>query len=576
MRNYSEGAKNLSEEKVNLRFITLSVIIIVVLLTVIYSFQQYINTKKTIVSNITGEAQRLERILLEELDEVTYLLSVMVRQLSNVHTQDEVINLFQMYVQDKSLKEIFSVGNIVWVNKNQRAIIDAKNGVERRNRDAKNDFNIQRSRQFPGRIIWGTSKNHKSEKTLVGTISMVDPITNEYLGSLQAYFNISLLKKRLDHRTKHEYTSFAIIDLENEVLIRSDAILERYWGIKEGSYAPQKLLDIVKSMTLSNTKSYVSYLNPVTGQNYCVLQLSIPSFSLVVSADPAIMKHKLIRKVWFKFIETSAVSFGFLLFIIVIYRREVSLRYKAEEAYESAVRAGKDKSNFLAYTAHEIRSPLGFILTGSEMMKNQLLGPLPQEYKEYVSGIHNNAQSILDFITDILDEDQIIGGNFKIHNEVVNIASLVRRVIRGYKAQYAERKMIFKQKSLRNTPLVICDLRRISQVLNNLMSNAIKYSDDDSIITIEMQQHGDHEVLLSIADTGIGMNADEINLALMKYGAVRKKETNFVESYGLGLAIVKVILDAHQFKIEIVSVPGKGSTVKIIIPKHKLIFSSKV
>lgn len=583
MKNY-QFDKNLSDsgpvDGLNLKFITIAVIVIVMMLTVIYSIQQYISAKKQIIHSITEEAHGLEKILFEELEEASYLLLIMAKQLAQTKSTIAINNLFKSYTQAQDISDTFSIKNIIWINDKTLAIADYRKGVWSYQHDYSKKNEVIQSKKNAGRIVYNTIKGETNEKILVGTISITDPTTNQYLGSLQAYFNTKTLKQRLYERTKHYYTSFAIIDSEQIVFLQSDYILEKYLNLKENAAIPPKMLGPINGLVSGNKEAHASYLNSITGQNYYLMKLGIAPFILLVNADPEVMKHKIIKKIWFKFVETSAVSFGFLLLIVAIYKREVLLRRKAEESYNVAAKAWRDKSDFLAYTAHEIRSPLGFILTGSEMMKNQLLGPMPKEYREYVAGIYSNAQSILDFITDILDEDQIVGGNFKIFNKVINLSSLVRRIIRNHKVRFDERKIIFKQTINRGgaLPLVICDIKRMGQVLSNLMSNAVKYSSPDSVITVELGiDENTDEMVLSIIDQGVGMSEEEISIALAKYGTVRKQhESHLIESYGLGLAIVKMLVEAHGFILRITSKTGVGTKISIVIPKHSLIYSNRI
>jgi len=260
-----------------------------------------------------------------------------------------------------------------------------------------------------------------------------------------------------------------------------------------------------------------------------------------------------------------------LIIIISIYKRETSLRTKAEKATIIANNATKAKSNFLAFTAHEIRSPLGFILTGSEVMSKELFGTLPQNYIKYAEGIHNNAQIILDFITDILDENQIIEGQFKIVNSLNKIQDIIAQVISVY---LGKKNISIVTDFDPKLPLLICDKRRITQVIDNLINNSIKYSNENTTITISAKLH-ENQMIVTITDQGIGMKEHEIPIALSKYGTINKNDYTKGGSYGLGLPIVKMLLDAHDAILEIRTNNGKGTTVKIIFPKFKIVYNKE-
>jgi signal transduction histidine kinase len=316
----------------------------------------------------------------------------------------------------------------------------------------------------------------------------------------------------------------------------------------------------------------ISHLEMISGVNYYIKRISDLPFILIVSLDSKEISNTIIDSIIKKFVEVSVFALMFFLSVISIYRRETWLRAKAEQATIIANKATKAKSDFLAFTAHEIRSPLGFISTGSEIMTKKLFGELPPAYLEYAEGIHQNSKIILDFITDILDENQIIEGKFKIVNSITDLKEIIDKSIAVNKARFNKREVIIEVNIQENLPKLICDQRRILQVMNNLISNAIKYSNDDTKITIIVRIVED-KMQIEVQDQGIGMSEPEIQIALSTYGVVMKKNHNLIESYGLGLPIVKMLLEAHEAILDINSAPNIGTTVKIIFPKFKLIYN---
>ena len=201
------------------------------------------------------------------------------------------------------------------------------------------------------------------------------------------------------------------------------------------------------------------------------------------------------------------------------------------------------------------------------------MGKLPDKYKQYVDGIHNNAALILDFITDILDENQVIEGKFKIINTICNITDIVHEAIKNSEARYNKRTINIIANMEKNLPLLICDKRRLTQVMSNLISNSIKYSKDDTTIKITGKFTRD-KLKIKVIDQGIGMSKKELPIALSTYGTVYGADYNSPGSYGLGLPIVKMLLDAHDARISIECTKGKGTTITIMFPKYKLIYKT--
>ena len=204
-------------------------------------------------------------------------------------------------------------------------------------------------------------------------------------------------------------------------------------------------------------------------------------------------------------------------------------------------------------------------------MSKGLFGKIPTEYTKYVEGIYSNAQIILDFITDILDENQIIEGQFKIVNSLNKVRDIITRVVEFY---VGKNNISIITDFEPNLPLLICDKKRIAQVIDNLISNSIKYSSKNTAINIVVKMD-QSQMVITISDQGIGMKQEEIPIALSKYGAIHRDYYQKGGSYGLGLPIVKMLLDAHEAILTIDSTYGKGTTVKIIFPKSKIVYTQE-
>jgi signal transduction histidine kinase len=176
-------------------------------------------------------------------------------------------------------------------------------------------------------------------------------------------------------------------------------------------------------------------------------------------------------------------------------------------------------------------------------------------------GINNNSQLILDFITDILDENQILEGKFKIINALHNINDIINEAINNSLARYNKRNISILSNIGDNLPLLICDKRRFVQIMSNLISNSIKYSKDNTTIRITAECVR-KKLEIKVIDQGIGMSEEELPIALSAYVTVHGSDYNNTGSYGLGLPIVKMLLDAHDAKILIDSIKGEA------LPSH--------
>jgi signal transduction histidine kinase len=467
---------------------------------------------------------------------------------------------------------VFGWRKYSWVDENFREIVTSVNGIEQNPRILDYIKVFVRSTPFKqDQVLFYTSKTIYKNNSLKLIATMVDNKDEKYAGSVVLSYDIATIIRRLSSGKKNYYTNFLILDDQLKVVAQSKPLIEDIIDSEEAlSIDLQEALKKFDIMQVSSKE--ISYLNMFNGVNYYIKKVNELPFILVVNIDSDEIKNNILDSVIKKFIEVAIFAAIFLLIVITIFRRETWLREKAEQAMNTANKAVKAKSDFLALTAHEIRSPLGFILTGSEMMTKELFGKIPKEYKNYAEGIHQNSKIILDFLTDILDENQILEGKFKIVNSIENLELIIIQAIEVNKTRFSKRKVAIKFESEQDLPKLICDQRRILQVLSNLISNAIKYSKDNTTILIKTQIN-DEKLEVIIIDQGIGMSKEDIVTALSIYGVVRKKHHGFIDSYGLGLPIVKMLLDAHEAELLISSEQKEGTTVTIIFPKFKLIYN---
>ncbi len=239
----------------------------------------------------------------------------------------------------------------------------------------------------------------------------------------------------------------------------------------------------------------------------------------------------------------------------------------AEHAKELALNASKAKSDFLASTAHELRTPLGQIITLSEYMKAELFGKMANpKYLDYATDIHLMGKESLQFIEDLLDEAQTGSGNFDIkQREEMHITDIIKRAIKLTVSAAYKNHIVINTNIADDLPPLYVDPRRIRQIMVNLITNAIKYSPEHTAITISARIIGKH-MELSVKDQGFGMSATEVETALKRFGRVLNQNSGKVDSVGLGLPLVKHLAEAHGAEFTIQSESGKGTIVTITFP----------
>jgi len=556
----------IEEYRITVKLIAFSVTAVVLVFVAIFFIKTYVVEKQRIVSSIHSEGNVMEAFYSENLNQTWYVINLLSEQIKkDPHNTSYIKDLLKDYMNSADVQEIFGWSEFMWFDHmlHQRV---SDSGIVDDNPSPMENRAVAFRHQFPEKMSY---RFDDKEQGIYAIVGVIDQTTKAYLGSVVVDFDIATLMRHLDSRAISATTSFALISEELCVVAQSRPNMYDV-GLHDSMVVGHHLRNIIKRIFESDKNKAVTFLDMISGVNYHIQKVPDQPLVLLVNMDQESIKNSIFDQVTMKFLETSIVALCLLALIILIYKRETGLRAKSELASEIAKRATKAKSDFLAFTAHEIRSPLGFIMTGSEAMKQRCFGDIDSKYDAYLDGIHQNASLIVDFITDILDETQVLEGTFSVANpEAVDIRDIISRAVSINASRCHSNNVRIDVQIDTNLPMLICDPRRILQVMSNLLSNAIKYSYPNTVVQVVAKMQ-DENLAIFVIDKGPGMTEAEVNTALTKYGTVRKKDFDFIEAYGLGLPIVKMLLDAHSAKLIIKSEVSVGTEVLVIFPKEKL------
>lgn len=241
------------------------------------------------------------------------------------------------------------------------------------------------------------------------------------------------------------------------------------------------------------------------------------------------------------------------------------------EARDQATAASRSKSEFLANMSHELRTPLNAIIGFSEALERELFGPVGNpRYREYAEDIHNSGVHLLSLINDILDLSKIEAGHFKLHEEETELDHIVEaatRIVR-HRAQQANIEI---ECNLPAPPVVlVADERALKQVLINLVSNAVKFSPDRSLVRIDVQLTSNH-LRISVVDRGDGIAPEDIPRALTPFTQLDGSLSRAHEGTGLGLPLAKHLTNLHEGELSIESTVGEGTTVHVDLPISRVV-----
>jgi two-component system, cell cycle sensor histidine kinase PleC len=247
-------------------------------------------------------------------------------------------------------------------------------------------------------------------------------------------------------------------------------------------------------------------------------------------------------------------------------------RDKAKDEKAKAEEANKAKSTFLATMSHELRTPLNAIMGFSEILENEMLGPLNvKAYKSYAGDIHHSGRYLLDLIDDILDLSRIEAGRREISEEPFHVLDCVNAAMALLAGKAREKRIGVTVAIDASIPKLLGDMRGVNQVFINLLTNAIKFTPEGGKVAIFASREAHGALTVSVKDNGPGIPANEINTAMTSFvrGSIATKQA--IDGAGLGLPIVKGLMELHGGEIEILSEIGKGTDVRVMFPAKRVL-----
>jgi signal transduction histidine kinase len=244
-------------------------------------------------------------------------------------------------------------------------------------------------------------------------------------------------------------------------------------------------------------------------------------------------------------------------------------------AKEQAEHASRAKSTFLAQMSHELRTPLNAVIGFSEVLHQEMLGPLGNpRYREYAGDIAESGRHLLAVINDILDVAKFEAGRLTLQESRISLAEIIQSSLRMLHERAEAADIVLDHVIPNALPAIRGDRSKLKQILLNLLSNALKFTPSGGRVTVAAACERDGGLSVSVRDTGIGIAAHDIPQALEPFTQVGSSPQIRQQGTGLGLPLAKAFTQLHGGALTIESTPGNGTCVTFRLPPERILWEA--
>ncbi len=240
-------------------------------------------------------------------------------------------------------------------------------------------------------------------------------------------------------------------------------------------------------------------------------------------------------------------------------------------AREQAEWESRSKSEFIASMSHELRTPLNSVIGFAEVIHHKLLGPLGgKKYGEYAGDILTSGKHLLELVDGIIDISTVEAGTIKLVKENIDLTEMFELCLALVRERAAEVGVELGFAVEEGTPRLRADSVKLKRMLLNLLTNAIKFTPSAGRVSVSAKAGGREAVCITVADTGIGIAAEEIERVLEPFGQANLPTEMNREGIGLGLYLTKSLIYAHGGWLDIVSDVDSGTSITLTFPSPVL------
>jgi len=578
-------------------------------LAIWFSHVIYRDYFKRNISLITSVAKKIDRTINDDFGYTNYQMDYISNQIRQKGTdQNTIRNLLGTFRVNSKVNVAINWNMFSWVNKNKFVTVDGTEGILSNPVDiSKRDY-LPYTIKYPNEMHIGMPVYGAVSRQWIIPAGMgVVDNKGKYVGSIIFGFDIGNLLYKLEKIIGTEGINFAILNKDQKIIAKSanfniaqarlddliakskpdnPIISTQSIFHKEDSFIVNHKLDKYPLSVVVQYDNDFSYYQFWHEWNFYMIEFLIALIFITILLFW--LKHRIISPIVELSNVAKLVSEGFLEIKIPHYKgveanylgrsliniqryikRENRMKIEIVKAKEGAHQANISKTNFLNSTSHDLKNYIISISGLSKLILESKTAPEIEENEDLklIKIIQDQSSELLHFLEDLLDTNQTQNGEFTLDRlDHINVNEVLTRIVLLNKNLAIKHKVFVKMNLEEDLPYIEGDVRRVKQIFTNLLSNALKYSYKDVTTTIKTQYlKTEKQIMIEIADRGIGMNNQEIELALSGKGKeIDKSNLNKeIDSYGIGLPIVKNLVELHKGKLEIESRKGSGTKVRL-------------
>ncbi len=532
----------------------------VAILVFTYVFYQLSNSNNDIL--IEKEAKNIDITISESFDYTNSINTHLGQQIAD-HGADDLNFILDLFRETNKIAnkntDIISWTSFDWVNADNYQTVNSKLGIRKNPPDMSLRDYSTKSRRKPWFLqVSDPAFGNPSNQWIIPAGTGVIDKSGKYLGTITVGFNIVEFALKIEQRIDKN-VDFIVLDNCLNIILQSKA-----HKINKNNISPKgkSVLEL-----FSNKSGKLKKNIEIENVEYSYYQKAEKyPYVILVGFNKTYLNKEFSALILPRIIEFIALNLFFLLILYLFKTRFLHYLLTNNKLENSLLQTKK----FLGVTSHDLKNYI-FGISGLAKIildKKDDYEKNKERNLEFIQTIANQSTELFHFVEDLLDSRQNENGQFALGKmENTDISSLINQIALINKKLALDNKVTIKVKIEDNLPKFNCDSRRLKQIFNNLLTNSIKYSPQNTRVLIKaryLKERG--KILIEFADQGIGMSPEEIKIALNGQGKsiTNKLQLNKkIDSHGIGMPIVKKLVNLHNGKLIIKSEKGKGTRIKL-------------